>query len=186
MPSDQFPVESQLVRIISVAGRQEAPPTAFAGAHDVAQGSVTERAVPDKIDAGNPSQWPLINLKNDIDPVLVEQDHLRNNRRAKPPAPPIDGKQTFLVNSHAASGKDRALAQSDLGHEVLILDSPISFEDHPIDDWIFHDAHDQCVAVTDEGDVCKKFSLKQGLQSGIQQQRVKCASDFQPSARTNR
>ena len=88
-PAQQLPVVGQSIGVIAVIAAQETIPSAFLGLNKAAQFAVAILVVADEIDAAHPGELALVDLEDQIDPVLRELNELRLDGCTKPAVAPI-------------------------------------------------------------------------------------------------
>ena len=146
-------IDLQAIGIVGIVGGKESIEGAFLSHDLAAQVAVGEGLVADEADPPDFGLLALLDLENQIDPVLIEIDHLRFHRRAKPPAAPIEVENPGDVRLYAALSEHGARLQLDLLGQVLVFDMVVTFEGDLIDDRIFDHLHHQSVPLAPEGDI---------------------------------
>src|SRR3546814_19447860 len=79
-------MEGQPVGIVVVARRKEPIPARLLGQHDLAQIRIREMPVADEVDAADTGNRALVDLEDEIDPVLIELNDLGLDGRGEMPA----------------------------------------------------------------------------------------------------
>ncbi len=112
-------VDLETVGIVGVGRDQEAVPGGLGGEDDAAQLAVGERLVADEADLADVGAVPLLDLEDEVHPVLVELDDLGVDRRAEASAAPVEIEDPLDIRLHAALRQHRAGLFLDLVEEVL-------------------------------------------------------------------
>ena len=89
------------------------------------------------------------------------------DRHGEPARLTIKLQNALNVRLHARCGKDPARRDLDFLAQLVVVQRPVSFEDHPVDDRVFHNADDQVRPGLFEGRIGKQSRRKQSFERQI-------------------
>ena len=157
-------IDLETIGIVGIGRDQEAVPGRLGGEDDAAQLAVGERLVAHEADLADVGAAPLLDLEDEVHPILVELDDLGVYRRAEASAAPVEIEDPLHIRLHAALRQHRPGLFLDLGEEILGLQVIVTFEGDRVDDRILDHLDDQGIALAPEGDVGEEARGEEILQ----------------------
>src|SRR5690606_10126386 len=162
--AQQLAIEGKAIGVINIGAAEEAIPGTFSRRDDPPQGACRKGVVPHEVDGIDLRDRPLLDLANEVDPILVEFDQLGLHRSGKAPPPLIEIEDTLHILLHPGARVDDPWSQFDLLQQRFVLDPPVSFEGDAVDHRVFDHLDDQHVPLTPQGHVREEPRIKDGLQ----------------------
>src|SRR5262249_4126177 len=143
-------IQGHPVRVVDVGALDEVEQAGLGGGNDVAQLAVAEGAVADEVDGLHLGRRPLVDLKHDVDAVVVELDDLGVNGSRIPALPAVDVEDSLHIGLGAGAREHRARLELNLGGESLLVDLAIALEYDLIDHRVLdHRDEDACAVALD-------------------------------------
>ncbi len=167
-----FLVEVDPLGIVRVAGREKAPPTLLPAGDHFAKAILAERVIADEGDAAGEGGLALVDLENDVHPVLLEADDLRLHARIEPSTLDIEIENALPVSLRQRGSEYGAGTELQVGPQLLVRELVIPLESDPIDDRVLDHLHDERIALPGEAYILEKARRVEGFQAAIEAVRV--------------
>src|SRR5579872_388167 len=104
-------------------------------------------AVAEDVDRSDLGEIALVNLENDIDPVLIELDDLRFDPGGEPSLAAVELEDAIDVRAHGGAGEDLPRRELDLRRNLVFLKVLVALEDDAIDHRVLANGDDQVPGV---------------------------------------
>ncbi len=102
---------------------------------------IAETLVADEANSADASDRSLVDLEDEVDPVLRQLDDLGNDRRRKTPRPAVNLEDALNVGLHLGAREDYARSELLFLLQIFGLLLSVALIDHAIDDRVFHHGH---------------------------------------------
>ncbi len=154
-------VKGQAIGIICVAGAKEAIETRLLGDHFTAQLAIGEYFIPDDVDLLNLGFGTFIDLKHDINPVLVQLNHLGFDAGSKTALALVQLDNASHIGPHFRAREYLTRSQPDFRPDGIILDPFIAFQQNPVDHRVLDNINDDGAGIIADADILEQFGLEQ-------------------------
>ena len=174
--ADQVAIGFDPVRIVDVAGREEAQQVGFAGLDDVLQAIGRIRVVADEFDRLDAGLGAFGDREDQIDAVVRLLDDFGGDADVVAAGAAIDFGDAQRVGLHHRARQRAARLGLDFSRELLVLDLLVAFEGNAADHRVFDHGHDQPAAGLVDPDVLEQAGLDQRLQAVVDAALVEAAA----------
>ena len=157
-------VKCQTIRIISVAGTEETVEARLLGDHLAAQLAVGKGFVTDDVDLLDLGLGSFVDLKHNIDAILVELHHFRLNAGGKATLALVELDDAGHVSADFRTREYLARGQPDFRIDLVFLDPLVAFQQNPVDHRIFDHLDNHSAVIVADADILEQFRFEQILQ----------------------
>ena len=140
-PPKQFFIKVGLFWIVLIATAENAVERLLTADDRLTQPVFAERAVTNERDTADERRVALLHLEHDVDPVLVQPNDLRFDRRGKASTLGIGVKHALPVGLYQLRRVNGPGAQLQFGLELIIRQLTVTFERDPVNDRILDDPY---------------------------------------------
>ena len=157
-------VKGQPVRIIGVAGAEEAVEPRLLGDHLAAQLAVGKGFVADDVDLLDLGLGPFVDLEHNIDAVLVELHHFRLDAGGKATLALVELNDAGHVSADLRTREYLARGEPDFRIDLVFLDPLVALQQNPVDHRILDDLDNHRAVIVADADILEQFCFEQILQ----------------------
>src|SRR5262245_41483888 len=183
---EQLPVGVDAVAIVEIIALEEAEDSCFGGLDDVPQAPVAKSLVADEHNALDGGLGPFADLEHEVDAVIGKLDDLRLDPNIVPSGSPVDFEDALDVGLHRCPRERAARFRLHLGVELLVLETLVALERHPIDDGGFNDRDDDLAAGAPDLHVLEQPGVDEGLVGAVDLEVVEALARPEPEVRLDR